>query len=194
MNAYSNQYRQYAPASVDTRPNISASPTFSSEKSEERPATAPSRSYRRLAGIRGDSKGPYSCNICGKVYAQPQGVTRHHREAHQVSVCMYCGEFRWGRLYQFKKHLKAKHPNVDHTMLGGPTGSRRKVTRIRKQSPRQRVSPSIPEHDQRGRAEHGVYPLASPPSAVPEITPLFMLAMSSLDYDPPQPKPVGLMS
>ena len=135
-------------------------------------------------------KARTSETFCGKVYAQPQGVTRHHREAHQVSVCMYCGEFKWGRLYQFKKHLKAKHPNVDHTMLGGPTGSRRKVTRIRKQSPRLRVSHSILEQDRGGRAEHGVYPLAPPPSAVPEVTPLSLPAMSSLDYDPPRPEPV----
>ena len=144
-NAYSYQCHQYSPASVDRSPNLSALPTFPSEKSEERPVTTSSRSFRRLAGTRGASKGPYSCNICGKMYAQPQGVTRHHREAHQVSVCMYCGEFNWGRLYQFKRHLKVKHPNVDHMMLGGSTESRREVTRIRKQSPRQRVSPFILE-------------------------------------------------
>jgi hypothetical protein len=142
--------------------------------------------------MRGASKRPYSCDICGKAYAQPQGVTRHHREAHQVSVCIYCGIFRWGRPYQLRKHLKEQHPNVDpDTVLGGPMGSRRKVTQVSKCSPQQRVSTL--EHDRRGRDELRLCPQAPPPD-VAEVTRLSLPhIMSSLDYDP-QTKPVEPMN
>jgi hypothetical protein len=214
MNTSSDQSRhQYAP--VDTAHNFSASsnfPTFSrtsiavqsQQQSASRDelrrfqiprkggAATTSRSYRRRTGIRGAPKRPYLCGICGNAYAQPQGVTRHHREAHQVSVCIYCGNFRWGRPYQLRKHLKEQHPNVDpDTVLGGPIGSRRKVTQISKCSP-QRVSTL--EHDRRSHDEPRLCPQAPLPSDVIE----FLLlspppVISSLDYDP-QPKPVEPMN
>lgn len=84
-----------------------------------------SRSRRRSMAL----KRPYSCDICGKTYLQPQGVTRHYREVHQNTVCMYCGNFSWNRPYQLRKHLKERHPNVDpDSILGGQIGRRRKVT------------------------------------------------------------------
>jgi hypothetical protein len=156
-------------------------------------AATTSRSYRRRTGIRGAPKRSYSCDICGKAYAQPQGVTRHHREAHQVSVCPYCGNFRWGRPYQLRKHLKQQHPNVDpDTVLGGSIGSRRKVTQISKCSPQQRVSTL--EHERRGRDEPRLCPQAPLPCDVTEVTLLPPPhVMSSLDYGP-QPKPVEPMN
>jgi hypothetical protein len=193
---FSGQCHQYAPVGTVT-PNL-ASPTFPFEKSEKRPATpaaASSRSYRRRAKTRRGPKSQFSCNICGKVYAQPQGVTRHHREAHQVSKCMYCGVFKWGRPYQFRKHLKEKHPNVDpENMPGRPMTFRRKVTIIPSQSPRQRVSPPTLEHDRRDRAEPHPSLLAPPPSEVAEVTPLSLPVMSSSDYDSFQPEPVVPMN
>jgi len=210
MNTPSDQSHQLAP--VDTAPNFLASstvPTISctptalqfqqqsasqdklqrSHLSGEGP-TATSRSHPRRSGKRGTPKRPYPCDICGKSYAQPQGVTRHHREAHRASVCTYCGDFRWGRPYQFRKHIKERHPNIDpDTVLYGRTGSRPKVTMISKCSvPRQRVFPNH-EHDRRGRVESHLIPLAPPPSAVGEVTPLAPPpVMSSLDSDP-QPQP-----
>lgn len=165
------------------------------QKSEKRPCAASLRSYYRgRAGIRGASKRVYSCNICSKVYAQPQGVTRHHREAHQVSTCMYCGDFKWGRPYLFRKHLKEQHPNVDpDTVLGGPTGPRCNVTIIPKHSPPQWGSPPTSEHDGLGRAEPRLCSLALPSSAVAEVTPLSPPVMLSLGYDP-QPKHAELMN
>jgi len=54
--------------------------------------------------------------------------------------------------------------------------------------PRQRVFPNH-EHDRRGRVESHLIPLALPPSAVGEVTPLAPPpVMSSLDSDP-QPQP-----
>lgn len=215
MNTSSDQSRhQYAP--VDTAHNFPASSNFpaisrapiavqcqqqSASRDELRRlqisrkghAATTSRSHRRKTGMRGAPKRPYPCDICGKAYAQPQGVTRHHREAHQVSVCIYCGIFRWGRPYQLRKHLKEQHPNVDpDTVLGGPIGSRRKVAQISKYSPQQRVSTL--EHDRRGRDEPRLCPQAPLPSDVAEVTLLSPPhIMSSLGYDPPT-KPVEPMN
>lgn len=202
---------QYAP--VDTSNIFSASPNFPtapvavqsqqqsasqvesrrSQISRRRHTSTTSRPYRRRTGILGTSKRPYACDICGKAYAQPQGVTRHHREVHQVSVCIYCDDFSWGRPYQLRKHLKERHPNVNpDDVLGGPIGSRRKVTQISKCSSPQRVSTL--EHDPRGRDEPRLCPQAPLPSDVVEATLLSPPpVMSSLDYDP-QPKPVEPMT
>ena len=207
-------HHQYAP--VDMANNFSASPNFPaissapiaaqsqqqrasqveprrSQISRRRHASTTSRPYRRRTGILGTPKRPYSCDICGKAYAQPQGVTRHHREVHQVRVCVYCDDFSWGRPYQLRKHLKEQHPNVNpDDVLGGPIGSRRKVTQISKCSPPQRVSTL--EHDLHGRDEPRLCPQAPLPSDVVEATLLSPLPeMSSLDYDP-QPEPVELMT
>lgn len=150
-------------------------------------AATTSRSYRRRTGIRGAPKRPYLCDICGKAYAQPQGVTRHHREAHQVSVCSYCGNFRWGRPYQLRKHLKEHHPNINpDSVLGGPIGSRRKVTQVSKCSPQQQVS------TRRGCDEPRLCPQASHSPDVAEVTLLSPTpVMSPLDY--PQSKSVEPM-
>jgi hypothetical protein len=215
MKAFSDLCHRYGPVEKtpnlsvsSTSPGISCTPTVVRyqepsasqyrpqrfQKSGKRPAAPSSRSYRRRPRIREAPKRAYSCNICGKVYAQPQGVTRHQRETHQVRICVYCGDFKWGRPYQFRKHLKEQHPNVDpDTMLGSrrPTVSCRKVTIIPKHPPQQRVSPPTSENDRRGRVEPGLYPLAPPPSAVAEVTPLsppLPPVVLSLDYDP-QPEP-----
>ena len=62
--------------------------------------------------IRGRA-GPYSCGVCGDRFAQKQGARRHHREKHQPKQCPHCHAFKWGRPYLYKKHLKAKHPEID---------------------------------------------------------------------------------
>ncbi|KAI0296870.1 hypothetical protein BC826DRAFT_188400 [Russula brevipes] len=68
-------------------------------------------SSRQATGIRRTPKR-HSCNICGKRYAQSQGVTRHQRETHRASLCMYCNAFKWGRPYRYKAHLEKEHPHV----------------------------------------------------------------------------------
>jgi hypothetical protein len=205
-NTSSDQSRhQYAPVQTaldfsppSNFPTISCAPTIVQSQQQSASRDEPqrfrtsrkdhyattSRSSRRRTRMRGTPKRPYSCGICGNTYAQSQGVTRHHREAHQVSVCNYCGNFRWGRPYQLRKHLKEQHPNVNpDTVLGGPMGSRRKVTQISKYSSQQQVSTL--EHDRCGCDEHPQAPL---PSDVTEVTLLSPPpVMSSLDYDTVEP-------
>ncbi|KAI0296865.1 hypothetical protein BC826DRAFT_188278 [Russula brevipes] len=74
-------------------------------------AVVSSVSSRHATGIRRTPKR-YSCNICGKRYAQPQGVRRHQRETHRANLCMYCCAFKWGRPYRYKAHLEKEHPHV----------------------------------------------------------------------------------
>ena len=126
---------------------------------------------------------PYSCNICGKVYAQRQGVRRHHREVHEVNICTlaYCN-FKWGRPYQLRKHLKKKHPDIDpDDVLGGLTGSHRKATTVPQHSPQQQVLPPSSEHDRRDRAESRLCARAPPSSAMAPVSPP---VISSLNYHP----------
>ena len=52
------------------------------------------------------------CNICGKDYKQGQGVARHQRDEHEISLCLICNDFRWSRPYQLAKHLKKQHPGI----------------------------------------------------------------------------------
>jgi len=83
------------------------------QKSGNIPEKVSSQSPRPPAGIGGAlGEGPYPCNICGKRYAQPQGVGRHYREKHgSPNSCSYCN-FEWSRHYIYKAHLKSKHPGV----------------------------------------------------------------------------------
>ena len=91
----------------------------------------PSQSLRRPAGImiHRVPMGRYSCSVCGKRYAQPQGIKRHRREAHEATQCMYCRDFRWGRPYLLRSHLKKRHPEVNiDAALEEAMGTRRRAT------------------------------------------------------------------
>jgi hypothetical protein len=91
-------------------------------------------------GKRGASQGRYSCSICGLDFAQRQGVTRHHRDVHEVSSCTHCPDFKWYRPHQLRKHLEEKHPDIDlPASLGEVTRSRRKATKIENRLRRQRA-------------------------------------------------------
>ena len=141
-----------------------------------------SRSSRRLGGRRGVRQGRYWCSICKLNYAQQQGLTRHHRDAHEVSLCTYCSEFEWHRRHQLKKHLEEQHTNVDISVaLSEATKSRRKATKIKTSLRRQRASPAI-EHDRHGCVEPP--PRRLMPAAVAKNTPISLPNMSFMDNDP----------
>ena len=80
-----------------------------------------------IAGKRASEapERPYFCDICDKHYSQPQGVSRHRREAHGLPYsCLYCNS-KWSRPYQYRIHLEKWHPDVDaDDVLGKPAGSR----------------------------------------------------------------------
>ena len=153
-----------------------------------------SLSFRMPARLRRVPKGQYSCNICRKVYAQPQGVTRHLREIHRASICAYCGDFEWGRPYRFKEHLKKRHPEVDpDAALDEAARIYRGPTTIRRHSQRQqRVLAPTPEYDRRSR--HAEFKsnlkmgrLTPGPFAEAKVTPVTPSITSSASYDT-QPK------
>lgn len=77
----------------------------------------------------GTTKVPYLCKDCGKVYAQPQGLSRHRHEMHEPKLCTFCGAFKWGRRYLLKGHLKKEHPELDtDEALSEATGARHGAT------------------------------------------------------------------
>ena len=68
----------------------------------------------------------YSCDDCGKTFAQQQGITRHRR-THSPNLCINC-DFMWSQPYQYRQHLEQCHPDVDADLvLGKPAGSRRQT-------------------------------------------------------------------
>lgn len=103
--------------------------------------------------VTGAPKTLHPCNKCDKQYAQPQGLTRHEREAHEISWCLICDDFRWSRRYQLTKHLKEQHPDVDiGATLYEATRRRREATMNKKYLRQQQASPPAIE---RNRRSHG---------------------------------------
>jgi hypothetical protein len=93
------------------------------------PKTQSSQSPRRQISTSGALKCPYSCDICGKRYSQPQGVGRHRREVHEARPCVYCHDYEWGRPYLYRRHMQRRHPDIgpDPT-LQQTTGTRHNAT------------------------------------------------------------------
>jgi len=84
-----------------------------SQKSGKGKGKGPVASSSRRRAVACEAQGLYLCNVCGKPYAQSQGVWRHYRETHKPKLCRHCGIFKWGRRYLYKKHLQERHPTID---------------------------------------------------------------------------------
>ena len=151
MYAYLDRRHQHQYTDVHTRfdsvpsalPTISHAPAVVPYQEQRAPRDGHIRFYKNGKGPaalsswpsglpdrkRSIPNGRYTCNICRLGYAQPQGLSRHYRETHKASLCMYCHNFKWGRPYRFKEHLKKRHPDVDpNVALEKATKARRRVT------------------------------------------------------------------
>jgi hypothetical protein len=96
-----------------------------------RPAAVPSGSSQAPGPAASGNRpaGRYLCRLCGKSYAQSQGLRRHEREKHDASLCTHCDAFTWGRLYRLKEHLEEQHPDIDiEAALDEATRMRRRAT------------------------------------------------------------------
>lgn len=92
--------------------------------SSQAPGPAASGNHRAPAPA-----GRHLCEVCGKNYAQSQGLRRHQREKHDASMCTHCDAFTWGRLYRLKEHLEEQHPDIDiNATLDEATRMRRRAT------------------------------------------------------------------
>lgn len=98
------------------------------------------------------------CFPCRKSYRQLQGLRRHIREAHNPSACHFC-EFKWGRRYEYRDHLRKKHPGVHPDMILGkaPRPRRRATT-----EPQRPVSPPGVEKNQQNGSGSQPKPSAPP--------------------------------
>jgi hypothetical protein len=132
-----------------------------------------------LSSRRQASKRRYSCNICGKEYAQPQGVTRHQREMHKARLCIYCREFRWGRLYLFREHLARQHPDVDPDAAVKVV--KKDSRRTTSDQPRDPASTPTKEHI---RVEFHLHPPTPPLPAMSNLPPVSPPAIPFVAYDP----------
>ena len=128
----------------------------------------------------------YSCDICGKKYSQPQGVSRHRHAAHDnPHSCLRC-EFKWSRPYQYRIHLEKWHPDVDpDNVLGKSAGSHSRSTIIGRDLPQHFPLPTVDSY-RRSPAELGHWQrpvtLLLPEAA--KVTHVSRPAMLFLAYNP----------
>jgi hypothetical protein len=153
------------------------------QETETDPAAALPRSSQslRLREKPGVSQGRYSCTICNRGYAQPQGLTRHQCEKHKARLCIYCREFAWGRPYLFRKHLVKRHPGIDpDAAIDEAARSRRSATIRRRCPPLPQVTIPTPKSDSWGRAKSQSQLTSSParPSVVTRLSPVFLPEMA----------------
>jgi hypothetical protein len=112
---------------------------------------------------------------------------RHHREKHEVSWCMYCHEFKWGRPYLrlLREHLERQHPDVDSNAVLEAikmNGHRAIVTTT--YQPQESISLPTFRHDRRVRHASQLYLPISPPSAVTNHLSASRSAFPLDAYDP----------
>lgn len=117
-----DQYQE--PQRTGTRHDVV--PVSSRSSRSSRPSRPPAGITTRRAPM-----GQYPCNLCDKRYLRPRGLKRHQREAHGASLCMYCHDFKWGRPYLLRNHLKKRHPdlNID-AALEEATRTHRRATGV----------------------------------------------------------------
>jgi hypothetical protein len=147
------------------------------------------RPARQVAGTRVIPKRPkrqYSCDICGKKYSQPQGVSRHRHAVHDnPHLCLRC-DFKWTRPYQYRIHLEKWHPDVDpDNVLGKSAHSHSRSTIIGRDLTQHSPPPSV-DPDRRGLTElghwqHPVTPLLPAPA---KVTHVFQPTMLFVAYNP----------
>jgi hypothetical protein len=156
------------------------------QKTRKGRATTSPQSLRKQTDVQGPPRRRYLCNICGNDYAQRQGVTRHQREMHEASLCMYCHEFKWGRLYLLRDHLERQHPDVDPDAVVEAIkriGCWATIPTVTAYPP---ISSPTREPDRRVRIESQLHPLAviPPPSVVTELPSISLPAFLPVSYDP----------
>jgi hypothetical protein len=206
MNARLGHGHQYTrihttsnPSAPSTPPGISSKPTAvqylgdsASRDRFRKSQKSSSQSSRPPASIGGSlSKGPYPCDICGKKYAQRQGIRRHYRSIHDHrNSCSYC-DFEWSRPYLYRAHLKTKHCDAVSDAAQDSdeaTWTSHRVANTANSPQQQPVLTLIPEHGQRGSTETWWCPLTPPPSAAVEVAPARSPFEQRVDHDP---QPLG---
>ncbi len=167
-----------------------------SKKYGKGPTTVPPRSLLQPNEKRGTPQGRYWCRICGRDFAQPQGVTRHHRDTHEAGLCIYCGVFKWGRPYRLREHIKKKHPGLHPDVaLEEAAETRYGVTNNTKYFPQPCALPSTSEHTRLDCAETQRLCPSSPPGAMVNVAPGSPPAMSmpSASNNPPATSAVPIL-
>ena len=172
------QYQERALTEIlqkSQRQDLREDRTAASSRSFLKPVKAPSerREYRRR------------CSICGLGYAQKSGVTRHHRDVHEVNSCLHCSGFEWHRRHQLRVHLEEQHPDVHvPAALAEATRHRRRATMFKCRQQEQQAFPPAIECYRWGSEKSPTPPL--PP--VLEVTHVSSESSPAIAYDP-QHKP-----
>lgn len=137
------QYQEKASTEISQqsqRQDLKKGRTAASSRSFSKPVKAPPTRKRREDRPR--------CSICGLDYKQKSGVTRHHRDVHEVSLCLLCNGFEWHRRHRLREHLEEEHPDVHvPAALAEATRYRRRATMIKSRQQGQQASPPAIAYD-----------------------------------------------
>lgn len=159
-------------------------PSTVTKVSRKKHSTIPSQVTVRLVDMHGAPKSLFPCDKCDKKYTQPQGVTRHQRERHEINLCPICNNFRWGRRYQLMKHLEKRHPGIDVDATLEGAGRCRRGATMNKRLQQQQASPPAFECDQRSHGEPLPRSLVHTLPAVAKDSRVSLPATLSMAYDP----------
>ena len=197
-DADSNHIGLHESVSMNFRQDVSCTPTAVQGQAESTSRDRPQQLKQTGIGAENASsqpsqrptdegetpKGQYPCEICGRRYAQLQGVRRHYRAMHDPSSCSYC-DFKWSRPYQYRAHIKKRHRDViPDVALNEAMWARRRAARNARCIRQQPVLALTPDPDRRVGAETWRGPLTTPPSEVIRATPAHSPAISHVDYSP----------
>jgi len=155
------------------------------QKAGNGPTATSWRSGRQPTTIHGAPRCRYLCSICGKGYAQRQGVTRHQREVHKTNLCRHCPTFEWGRPYLLREHLERCHPDIDPDVeLEEVKRNSHRATTSTTHLPRECVLPPTLAHSGRGDVVSQLRPstLSLPP--VTNFPPVSPHTFQKVDHDP----------
>ena len=140
------------------------------QKTGNGPTATSRQPGRQPTTINGAPRRRYLCTICGKGYAQRQGVTRHQREAHKTNSCRHCRAFGWGRPYLLREHLAKRHPDIDPDIeLEEVNRNSRRTTTSTTHLPRECLLPPALEHSRQVNVESH-WQLHPPTLSLPPMT------------------------
>ena len=127
------------------------------------------------------------CSKCHASYAQRQGAWRHIRRVHNPKSCFNLScEFKWARPYEYRSHLKTRHPGVDPNLILGKAPDSRGRAIISTEYVPQQPPGSPPavqiEQGQQNRDKSEPYPSTPPSPTGARVTSVSPPAVSSVNY------------
>lgn len=96
----------------------------------------------------------YLCGDCDGQFLHRQSLLRHRKSVHNKAhrFCWYCN-FKWTRPYEYKNHLKKRHPSADIVKVLGKRPGSRRTSLIMARDLAPHISPPAVEPNHQSQAE-----------------------------------------